>query len=743
MQAISNQLGEINNKLHQFIDIQTVEGISTGKIRKPLPIIKEKILSPCEPFIEGIHRREDLSNINSLLTSTNKPLWLYGERGIGKTELIRRFASQHPEYEYIFTSFSGSINQTVSQTLFFFSEYELNGMELQDIVRYQKNMAVFSEYSRQLKEELRSLILIIDNYDPVNYEKDCGKEIGLDIHSGISGEKNDLKEIWELQKTGVKVILMAQKKPKDSDVYAAYEIRGLNKNEHFAVMTGCFVKIGPHLDEEGICEKLSYLIRIAGRRTDFVTNMAFAMQNSKLEPKEALNRMIESFVVDEAYGFRYSSDTLNMRDHIERILEFIDLSYMEKQMLAILAMLPAQGMEYNLFRKLTTANSVQLDKIRQAALQKFIDMNIIIEEYQQKELQTSAGLTRIIRMDPLIADHALRVLVGKESGTLLNSIRINWVTRLIHYISNDELKSLKKEDSKYAQIPMLAEACSATEQCLRKIGKRFKCDEELAVSRRDLLMKASELCDKTGNVKDALEYVERAIAIEGPYPDIIDSFVQRMNSVGMLFYEGGKYSRAQECFLKCIMLLNAKNNIFPEEDVKGFDSYDIERLTKIDYVGKYTSLFNNIAMAFEAQGSYEKALKYHSKALAICERVLGSEHPNTAKMYNNMGDMYHVQGDYENALEYYGKALAIRERVLGVKHQDTATTYNNIAWVYREQGNYEEALKYYERAYAMHLSVFGEKHPSTQDVQLSIEIMEKMIATGLTEDELKKLLPEE
>lgn len=526
--------------------------VSSGKARQALPTIKEKILPPCEPFIEGIHRMEDLANVSTLLTCTNKTLWLYGESGIGKTELIRQFASQHPEYEYIFTTFSGSINQTVSQNLFNFREYELNGMELKDIVRYHKNMAVFSEYSRQLKEGQRSLVFIIDNYNPINYEEDCRKEIGLDIHSGIAGEKNDVKEIGELLKTGVKVILIASQKPHESDVYTAYEIRGLDENDQFAVMTGCFTKILPYINEEGIREKLINLVRIAGNRTVFVTIMAFAMQNSKLGPKEALNEMLETFDADEAYDFRYSSDTLKMHDHIERILKFINLTYQEKPILAILAMLPDQGMRLEFFRKLMTSNPVQSDRMRQAALRKLIDTNIVITECQQNEPSGSDGETGIICMSPLVADHALRVLAGRNPGTLLNSIRMNWVSRLLRYIDSDNLKSLKKDDKKFMHIPMLAEACSAAEQKLKKLGGRYNCDEEVAVSRRDLLMKASELSDKVGNVKDALEYVERAIAVEGPYAEDMYNLALRINSVGLLFFKGGKYNRAKKCFIDCL-----------------------------------------------------------------------------------------------------------------------------------------------------------------------------------------------
>lgn len=124
-------------------------------------------------------------------------------------------------------------------------------------------------------------------------------------------------------------------------------------------------------------------------------------------------------------------------------------------------------------------------------------------------------------------------------------------------------------------------------------------------------------------------------------------------------------------------------------------------------------LFNNIAGVFRAQADYEKALEYYGKALAISERVLGTEHPDTATTYNDTGRVYYCQDDYARALEYYMKALSIRERVLGSDHPDTAATYNNMALVYDAQGDYEMALEYYVKALSIREQVLGMEHPDT------------------------------
>ena len=184
------------------------------------------------------------------------------------------------------------------------------------------------------------------------------------------------------------------------------------------------------------------------------------------------------------------------------------------------------------------------------------------------------------------------------------------------------------------------------------------------------------------------------------------------NNMAGVYKAQGKYEKALEYYGKALVI---------SERVLGTEHPDT------------AATYNNMALVFRAQGEYEKALEYYGKALTIRERVLGTEHPDTAATYNNMagvfydqGDyekaaatynnmagVYRSQGEYEKALEYYGKALATRERVLGPEHPDTATTYNNMALVYRAQGEYKKALEYYGKALVISERVLGTEHPST------------------------------
>ncbi len=71
-----------------------------------------------------------------------------------------------------------------------------------------------------------------------------------------------------------------------------------------------------------------------------------------------------------------------------------------------------------------------------------------------------------------------------------------------------------------------------------------------------------------------------------------------------------------------------------------------------------------------AEGGYAGARGYYERALAINEKVLGDEHPDTARSLNNLGALLDTEGDYAGARGYFERALAIDEKVLGEEHPD-------------------------------------------------------------------------
>ncbi len=79
----------------------------------------------------------------------------------------------------------------------------------------------------------------------------------------------------------------------------------------------------------------------------------------------------------------------------------------------------------------------------------------------------------------------------------------------------------------------------------------------------------------------------------------------------------------------------------------------------------------------DPKGQYEQAEPLYQRALAIWEKQVGPEHPNTAANLNNLALLYQAQGKYEQAEPLYQRALAIVEKQLGPQHSTTATIREN------------------------------------------------------------------
>jgi tetratricopeptide (TPR) repeat protein len=105
---------------------------------------------------------------------------------------------------------------------------------------------------------------------------------------------------------------------------------------------------------------------------------------------------------------------------------------------------------------------------------------------------------------------------------------------------------------------------------------------------------------------------------------------------------------------------------------------------------------NNIAGLLRNQGKYEDALLLYQRALAIWEKALRPNHPNTATSMNNMAELLRSQVKYEDALPPIKRLWPFGKKALGPDHPNTATSLNNMAVLLQSQGKYEDALPLYQ-----------------------------------------------
>ena len=127
----------------------------------------------------------------------------------------------------------------------------------------------------------------------------------------------------------------------------------------------------------------------------------------------------------------------------------------------------------------------------------------------------------------------------------------------------------------------------------------------------------------------------------------------------------------------------------------------------------WANLLNRAANYFYGRASYLQATPLLCDALAIREKVLGPEHPDTASSLINFSGLLQQRGDFAGSKPLLERALAIREKVLGPEHSMTASSLDNLASLFRYLSDFERARPLFERALAIREKVLGPEHPDT------------------------------
>jgi tetratricopeptide (TPR) repeat protein len=122
---------------------------------------------------------------------------------------------------------------------------------------------------------------------------------------------------------------------------------------------------------------------------------------------------------------------------------------------------------------------------------------------------------------------------------------------------------------------------------------------------------------------------------------------------------------------------------------------------------------NNLALLLQDQDELAAARAMHERALAIREKALGPDQPDTAESLNNLALLLQAQGDYAGARLLFERSLAIYQKALGPAHAATATSLNNLALLLQAEGDHAGARPLHERALAIYEKALGPDHPST------------------------------
>lgn len=105
--------------------------------------------------------------------------------------------------------------------------------------------------------------------------------------------------------------------------------------------------------------------------------------------------------------------------------------------------------------------------------------------------------------------------------------------------------------------------------------------------------------------------------------------------------------------------------------------------------------YNNIGWLFCIQDMYKLALFSLHKATQLVD---DTDLTTTSYIFNNIGFAYMCINSNKEALDYLNRSIAIREKNLGTEHPDTAESYINIGYLYEKMKNDETSIKYYKKA---------------------------------------------
>ncbi|HXB68404.1 MAG TPA: tetratricopeptide repeat protein [Candidatus Acidoferrales bacterium] len=139
---------------------------------------------------------------------------------------------------------------------------------------------------------------------------------------------------------------------------------------------------------------------------------------------------------------------------------------------------------------------------------------------------------------------------------------------------------------------------------------------------------------------------------------------------------------------------------------------------------RVTSL-NNTALSLQSKGDLGAAEPLFRSALAIAEKTLGPDHPDTAGSLNNLAGLLELQGDYAGAEPLYRRALAIAEKTLGPNHPNTAMALDNLAGVLESEGDDAGAEPLYRRALSTAEKALGPDHPTTREIREDLDALVK------------------
>ncbi len=190
-----------------------------------------------------------------------------------------------------------------------------------------------------------------------------------------------------------------------------------------------------------------------------------------------------------------------------------------------------------------------------------------------------------------------------------------------------------------------------------------------------------------------------------------------LNNLGVLAQEQKQYAKAEEFFQRAC-----------EAYEKSGGRNEVDLATALENLG---DLYRD-----QPQFDIRKAEPILKRALAIREKVLGAEHPETAKILSDLSLLYFYEKNPAAAEEFARRALPLEVKVFGAESLPVSTTLNRLGISERELGKFKEAEANLKRA----LAIREEKHAPAQWIVISLVNLASVYAAQGQQEKAAPLL---
>ncbi|PYS80890.1 MAG: kinesin [Acidobacteria bacterium] len=163
------------------------------------------------------------------------------------------------------------------------------------------------------------------------------------------------------------------------------------------------------------------------------------------------------------------------------------------------------------------------------------------------------------------------------------------------------------------------------------------------------------------------------------------------NALGLLYDELGDFDKAEQSFQTSLAIL---------EKALGPDNPET------------ANVMNNLATFYvQERHDLARAEPLMQRALSIRLTALGPAHADVGNSYDALGTLYQEEGDLAKAEQFLKRALEVREKALGPVHDAVAESASNLASLYIRLGDFDQARRLVMRAVNVDKRVHGQDHP--------------------------------